>query len=79
MSEKYYHLHLISDSTGETINVVAKAVCARFVGATAIEHVYGLVRGKKQLTRAIASIEENPGPVMFSIIDSGLRQELERT
>ena len=70
MSEKYYHLHLISDSTGETINVVAKAVCARFVGATAIEHVYGLVRGKKQLTRAIASIEENPGPVMFSIIDS---------
>ena len=78
MSEKYYHLHLISDSTGETINVVAKAVCARFVGATAIEHVYGLVRGKKQLTRAIASIEENPGPVMVSIIDAGLRQELER-
>lgn len=78
MSEKYYHLHLISDSTGETINVVAKAVCAQFVGAHAIEHVYGLVRGKKPLTRAIASIEENPGPVMFSIIDAELRQTLER-
>jgi len=73
VSEKYYHLHLISDSTGETINVVAKAVCAQFVGAHAIEHVYGLVRGKKPLTRAIASIEENPGPVMFSIIDAALR------
>ena len=42
VSEKYYHLHLISDSTGETINAVAKAVCAQFVGATGIEHVYGL-------------------------------------
>ncbi|HCD17253.1 MAG TPA: hypothetical protein DEQ83_06400, partial [Rhodobiaceae bacterium] len=46
VSEKYYHLHLISDSTGETLNVVAKAVCAQFVGARAIEHVYALVRGK---------------------------------
>ncbi len=78
MSVKYFHLHLISDSTGETINAVARAVCARFVNAQAVEHIYGLVRSKKALTRALKSIGENPGPVMFSILDADLRQELQQ-
>ena len=73
---KYFHLHLVSDSTGETIQAVARAVCAQFVGAQPVEHIYGLVRGKKALTRVLRELEENPGPVMYSILDEGLRGEL---
>jgi len=68
---------MISDSTGETINAVAKAVCSQFIDRQAVEHAYGLVRGKKALARALESIEENPGPVMFSILDEELRQNLQ--
>ena len=76
---KYFHLHLISDSTGETLNAVAKAICAQFVGAQAKMHSYGLVRGKKALARALESINENPGPVMFSIVEKKARDQLEKT
>ena len=61
-AEKLFHLYLISDSTGETINAVAKAVCARFEGARAIEHSYGLIRSSKQLERALKAIESAAGP-----------------
>ena len=62
---KYFHLHLISDSTGETIQAVARAVCAQFVGAEPVEHIYGLVRSKKALERAIIAVQQDPGPVML--------------
>jgi regulator of PEP synthase PpsR (kinase-PPPase family) len=73
---KYFHLHLISDSTGETIQAVARAVCAQFIDAQPVEHIYGLVRGKKALDRALQQVEENPGPVMYSILDEGLRGQV---
>ncbi|RZJ37008.1 MAG: phosphoenolpyruvate synthase regulatory protein, partial [Brevundimonas sp.] len=40
----YFHVHLVSDSTGETLNAMAKAVVARFDGVIPIEHIYALVR-----------------------------------
>ena len=73
---KYFHLHLISDSTGETIQAVARAVCAQFVDAQAVEHIYGLVRSKKALERAIEAVKQDPGPVMYSILDDALRSQL---
>ena len=55
-----YHLHLISDATGETLNTVAKAVAAQFEGTSAREHIYSLVRTERQLLRAIEHITANP-------------------
>jgi len=40
----YFHVHLVSDSTGETLNAMARAVCARFENVLPIEHIYALVR-----------------------------------
>ncbi|CAI8222358.1 MAG: Putative pyruvate, phosphate dikinase regulatory protein [Alphaproteobacteria bacterium] len=76
MATTQFHLHLISDSTGETVQAVARAVCAQFVNAEPREHIYGLVRGKKALARALDEMEQNPGPVLYSILDDGLRSEL---
>lgn len=73
-----YHLHLISDSTGETLNTVAKAVGAKFEGAVAREHIYALVRSENQLRRAIQHICANPGIVFSTLVNPGLRRLLEQ-
>ena len=52
----YFHVHLVSDSTGETLNAMAKAVVARFEGVIPIEHIYALVRSPKQLAPSMRSI-----------------------
>src|SRR5256885_16152842 len=72
-----YHLHLVSDSTGETLNTVAKAVCAQFDGVTAREHIYSLVRNNRQLQRAVEHIEANPGIVFFTLVNPVFRRALE--
>jgi regulator of PEP synthase PpsR (kinase-PPPase family) len=73
----YFHVHLVSDSTGETLNAMARAVCARFENVLPIEHIYALVRSQRQLDRALGDIEEAPGIVLHTIVDDKLREALE--
>jgi hypothetical protein len=73
----YFHVHLVSDSTGETLNAMARAVCARFNNVLPIEHIYALVRSQKQLERALGEIAEAPGVVLHTIVDQSLRAALE--
>ncbi len=73
----YFHVHLVSDSTGETLNAMARAVCARFEDVLPIEHIYPLVRAERQLSRVLEEIENAPGIVVHTIVDPDLRQTLE--
>jgi len=73
----YFHVHLVSDSTGETLNAMARAVCARFDDVLPIEHIYALVRSQRQLDRALSDIESAPGLVIHTIVDAELRAALE--
>jgi len=73
----YFHIHLVSDSTGETLNAMARAVCARFTDILPIEHIYALVRSPRQLERALEEIAGAPGVVMHTIVDGVLRAALE--
>lgn len=74
----YFHIHLVSDSTGETLNAMARAVCARFDDVLPIEHIYSLVRSQRQLERVLREVEGSPGVVLHTIVDKDLRAELER-
>ncbi len=74
----YFHVHLVADSTGETLNALAKAAAARFEGILPIEHLFVLIRSEKQLDRAMAEIEAFPGIVLHTIIDADLRAMLEQ-
>ncbi len=74
----YFHVHLVSDSTGETLNAMAKAVVARFEAVLPIEHVYALVRSPWQLFRVLKEIEGAPGVVLHTIVDKDLRAGLEQ-
>jgi len=73
----YFHVHLVSDSTGETLNAMARAVCARFTDVLPIEHIYALVRSERQARRALEEIADAPGVVLHTIVDSHLRTVLE--
>jgi hypothetical protein len=73
----YFHVHLVSDSTGETLNALARAACARFTNVLPIEHIYALVRSPRQLERALEEIANAPGVVLHTIVDPALRGALE--
>jgi regulator of PEP synthase PpsR (kinase-PPPase family) len=74
---KNIHLHLISDSTGETVSLVARACLAQFEDVAAKNHNWTLVRETDQLDEILASIEENRGFVLYTVVDTALRLKLE--
>lgn len=76
-AQRYFHLHLVSDATGETLNTVAKAAAAQYSDFRPIAHIYALVRTPSQLNRALREIEEQPGIVLFTLINPDIRRHLE--
>jgi hypothetical protein len=73
----FFHLHLVSDSTGETLITVARAASAQYASASPVEHVYPAVRTSKQLDRVVAEIGEAPGLVLYTLLDQALLNRLE--
>lgn len=72
-----FHLHLVSDSTGDTVHSVARACLVQFDGAQAIEHVWSMVRTRSQMDRVIAGLQVNRGLVLFTLVNDALRQHLQ--
>src|SRR6266540_2642699 len=73
----FFHLHLVSDATGETLITVARAAAAQYEHVSAIEHVYPLVRTQKQLERVLSEIEAAPGIVLYTLLEPELTERLE--
>jgi [pyruvate, water dikinase]-phosphate phosphotransferase / [pyruvate, water dikinase] kinase len=73
----YFHLHLISDSTGETLITVSRAAAAQYAKIMPVEHVHPLVRSQKQLDRVLSEIEETPGIVLYTLLQENLVAKLE--
>lgn len=73
----YFNVHLVSDSTGETLAGVMRASCAQFDNIIPIEHSYYLVRSQRQLERVLREIENAPGVVMFTLSNDDMRERLE--
>ena len=72
-----FHLHLVSDSTGETIHSVARACLAQFEDVEPVEHFWNLVRSDRQLDDVLQEVERNPGIVVFTLVDDNLRRRLQ--
>lgn len=77
MPNRSFNLHLVSDSTGETLNSIARATLARFADPHVIHHRWSLVRSHLQLEQVLEGIKAEPGPVMFTLVDRSLRHSLE--
>ncbi|MHA6287899.1 pyruvate, water dikinase regulatory protein [Maricaulis sp. CAU 1757] len=75
--ETCFHIHMVSDSTGETLMEVMRASVAQFEETTPLEHLYALVRSQRQLDRVLEEIATYPGVVMYTIVNADLRRRLE--
>jgi [pyruvate, water dikinase]-phosphate phosphotransferase / [pyruvate, water dikinase] kinase len=74
----YFHLHLISDATGETLTTMAKAAAVQYAQVRPIEHVHPLVRTARQLERVLKEVEQAPGIVLYTIVKKELIEEIEQ-
>jgi len=72
------HLHLLSDSTGETLDMVANACLAQFDTIEAIRHPWPMVRSEGHLDRVLDDVERRPGLVLYTLVNPTIRRELER-
>lgn len=77
MVRNYFHLHLVSDATGETLIAVSRAAAAQYETVSAIEHVYPLVRSEAQLARVLSEIEASPGVVLYTLVEPEWSERLE--
>jgi regulator of PEP synthase PpsR (kinase-PPPase family) len=71
------HLHLISDSTGETLENIAKAGLAQFDGVETIKHFWPMVRSEGHVERILVEITKKPGLVLFTIMNPEIRRKVE--
>ena len=69
---RYFHLHLLSDATGETLIAVARAAAAQYKHTHAIEHIHSLVRTAALVEQALSEIEQSPGIVLYTLVDADL-------
>jgi len=75
-TDRFFHLHLISDSTGETLIATSRAVSSQYENTHAIEHVYPMVRSHARLEEVIEDIDDKPGIVLFTIAEKSLGELL---
>jgi regulator of PEP synthase PpsR (kinase-PPPase family) len=74
---KFFHLHLVSDSTGETVGIVARSCLVQFDTIEATEHMWAMVRSKDQVEDILDGISKNPGFVLYTIVNEDTRNQLE--
>ncbi|MCJ9429864.1 pyruvate, water dikinase regulatory protein [Kordiimonas marina] len=73
-----FHLHLVSDSTGETLEAIISAALVQFEGVNVHKHYWPLVRSSMQMERLMEDIREDPGLIMYTIVNPTIRETLER-
>jgi [pyruvate, water dikinase]-phosphate phosphotransferase / [pyruvate, water dikinase] kinase len=77
-SPKHFHLHLVSDASGETLTTMAKAAVVQLSGAQPNRHMHPLVRNSKQLANVLQHIEAAPGIVLYTLMNPNLAEALEK-
>ena len=71
------HLHLLSDSTGETLEMVAKAALAQFDDKEIVRHFWPMVRSRQHLDRIFDEFKANPGLILYTLVNAEIRERLE--
>ena len=71
------HLHLLSDSTGETLENIAKAALAQYDDVETVRHFWPMVRTEEHLERILQEVAQNPGLVIYTLVNPATRRTLE--
>lgn len=78
MTLKHINLHLVSDSTGETLGSVSRAVLSQFQNVETTDFIWPLVRNENQLMNVVNGIKKNPGIVLYTILEDELVRKLNK-
>jgi regulator of PEP synthase PpsR (kinase-PPPase family) len=76
---KKLYIHLISDSSGQTVKNAAKSAMLQFANINAKEYYWPMIRNKTLLDEVIKKIQEKPGIVLYTISNKDLRYHLAKT
>ena len=79
IQQRTFHLHMISDATGETLVTLAKAVRVQYAQVRAMEHLHPLVRSRRELDRVLKDVEAAPGIVLYTLFNRELADALEQS
>jgi len=71
------NLHLVSDSTGETLEMIAKAALAQFENPDVNRYFWPMVRSRQHLDRIVQDFSDNPGLVLYTLVNADTRKRLE--
>lgn len=74
--KSFFHLHLVSDSTGETLTTAGRAAASQYGKWQALEHLTSMVRSREKLEKALAGVEQSPGIVLYTLVDPELASQL---
>jgi regulator of PEP synthase PpsR (kinase-PPPase family) len=77
MHPKHYHLHMVSDASGETLTAIAKAAAVQYSSITPIGHIHPMVRNRAKLEAVLRAIEHSPGIVLYTLVNTELGRHLE--
>lgn len=73
-----FNLHLVSDSSGETVTNIARACLVQYENVKVDKHFWWLVRTPGQMERVIEGLKHSPGLVVFTLLDHEIREQLEK-
>ena len=71
-----FHVHLVSDSTGETVSSVFRAAMAQFDELEVEEHVWSLMRTQSQFEKMLQGVQEYPGVILYTLVDKNMRRKV---
>lgn len=71
------HVHLISDSTGETVHSLAKACLVQFEDTHVVEHSWPLIRTAAQVDKILQAVAKEPGIVLYTLVNKDVRERLD--
>lgn len=74
---KTFHLHLVSDASGEISELLARAVVAQLEDVKAERHMWNMVREQAQVDEVLAGVAAKPGFVFHSVVEAPVRSALE--
>lgn len=78
MTYSSIHIHLVSDSTGETVHQIARAALAQFSDVQVSEHIWTLVRTPAHVETIAKALKRNPGILLYSVVDAEIRKSIEQ-
>ncbi len=73
---KQFFIHLVSDSTGSTLQGLAKACIAQFEDVNPHEKFWNLIRTPEQIEMVLDGIADEPGPVLMTLVQPELRAQI---